>query len=224
MLQEATITRRLWLPHSQYHLSAQQQQYPGLLQGLFVVGAWHHMEISLSNSSAAGKCQEQHVLGPAQPLHGTLELHRAQPSPDTQPVPESIYLLQSYAGSTTVPDCQCRRTGNTQRGAGLHHATSKTQRRCCTDRSALAGLGRLGRDTQSCHQQPPRTHMEGPGWSKCDPRLWPAHSLQNTSWAAELPGLFHTATVEPDTTDTTAASQSCFVFLTSLPATTLPPL
>lgn len=63
------------------------------------------MEISLSSSSAAGKCQEQRVLRPAQPLHCTLELYRAQPGPDTQPIPESIYLLQSYIGSTMVPDC-----------------------------------------------------------------------------------------------------------------------
>lgn len=50
------------------NLAAQQQQYPGLFQGPFAAGGWHHTEVSLSNSSAAGKRQEQHVLGPDQPL------------------------------------------------------------------------------------------------------------------------------------------------------------
>lgn len=58
------------------------------------------------------------------------------------------------------------------------------------DCSALADLGRLGWGTQSSHQQPPHTHTEGPGRFKGDPQLWPAHSLQNTSWAAELPSGF----------------------------------
>lgn len=49
-------------------LAAQQQQYPGLFQGPFAAGGWHHTEVSLSNSSAAGKCQEQRVLGPDLPL------------------------------------------------------------------------------------------------------------------------------------------------------------
>lgn len=75
-------------------LAAQQQQHPGLFQGPFAAGGWHHMEVSLSNGSAAGKCQEQCVLGPDRPLQFLLWLHRAQPSPDVPPVPGSVYLLQ----------------------------------------------------------------------------------------------------------------------------------
>lgn len=48
--------------------AAQRPQHPGLFQGPLAAGGWHHMETSLSISSAGEECQEQCPLGPDQPL------------------------------------------------------------------------------------------------------------------------------------------------------------
>lgn len=109
-------------------------------------------------------------------------LHRAQPSPDVRPAPESIYLLQR--ATQAVSQFLTVSTGG---GQGIPRTALyciKRHMRCCTNCTVLAGLGRQGQGIQNCRQQPPRRQRTC--WSECDLQPWPGRSLQNTSWAGEL--------------------------------------
>jgi len=191
--------------------AAPQLQHPGGFQGPFAAGGWHRTEVSLSNSSAAGKCQEQRVLGPGQPL----QLH----APATQSAAQPWYAAcpgerrpaaERSAASLTIPHRQRRRrTGNTQDGSALHHAPAADAmpyKSRCLGRAGKAGPGRT--DLPSAAS----TQAEGPAAPSA------TRGLQHASRAGERLSRF----TLPGQSLTLPAAGG-FGSLTPLPAVTLPP-